>query len=133
MRRLISVLLFAFLLLPFQVESKTTSKVASTSKSTKAAAAPKAPKAPKVVKAKSPKTSKKSTVAARDKKGKIARSEAAKNSFKKQTGFPKGRKGYVIDHIVPLECGGADAASNMQWQTVAEAKIKDRTEMNCRK
>jgi hypothetical protein len=27
----------------------------------------------------------------------------------KQTGFPKGRKGYVVDDIVPMECGGADA------------------------
>jgi hypothetical protein len=51
----------------------------------------------------------------------------------KQTGYSKGRKGYVVDHIVPLECGGADAPSNMQWQTVQEAKIKDRTERNCRR
>jgi hypothetical protein len=28
---------------------------------------------------------------------------------------------------VPLECGGADVPSNMQWQTVQEAKIKDRS------
>jgi hypothetical protein len=40
----------------------------------------------------------------------------------RQTGYPRGRKGYVVDHIVPLECGGADAPSNMQWQTVREAK-----------
>jgi hypothetical protein len=47
----------------------------------------------------------------------------------KQNGYPKGRKGYVVDHIVPLECGGADVClPNMQWQTVQEAKIKDRTE-----
>ena len=49
----------------------------------------------------------------------------------KRTGYPKGRKGYVVDHIVPLECGGADVPSNMQWQTVQEAKIKDRTERSC--
>jgi len=48
-------------------------------------------------------------------------------------GYPHGRQGYVIDHIVPLECGGADVPSNMQWQTVQEAKIKDRTERNCRR
>lgn len=36
--------------------------------------------------------------------------------------------GYVIDHITPLCAGGADHPSNMQWQTVAEAKIKDRAE-----
>jgi len=51
----------------------------------------------------------------------------------KQTGYPKGRKGYVVDHIVPLECGGSDTPANMQLQTVAEAKIKDRTERNCRR
>jgi hypothetical protein len=50
----------------------------------------------------------------------------------KQTGYPKGRKGYVVDHIVPLECGGADVPSNMLWQTVADAKAKDKTERNCR-
>jgi len=51
----------------------------------------------------------------------------------KQTGYPKGRMGYVVDHIVPLECGGADTPSNMQWQTVPEAKLKDRGERTCRK
>ena len=38
------------------------------------------------------------------------------------------RHGYVTDHIVPLACGGADAPSNMQWQTIEEAKAKDRVE-----
>jgi len=65
---------------------------------------------------------------ARDKNGKILRGEEAKDAFKKQTGYPKGRPGYVIDHIVPLACGGADAPSNMQWQTAAAAKAKDKTE-----
>jgi hypothetical protein len=36
--------------------------------------------------------------------------------------------GYVVDHIKPLKSGGADRPSNMQWQTVAEAKAKDRWE-----
>jgi hypothetical protein len=36
--------------------------------------------------------------------------------------------GYVIDHIIPLACGGADDPSNMQFQTVAEGKVKDRWE-----
>jgi len=35
---------------------------------------------------------------------------------------------YVVDHIKPLACGGADDPSNMQWQTVAAARAKDRTE-----
>jgi len=75
----------------------------------------------------------KSTIAHRKSNGKIKRSVAAKNEFMKRTGYPKGRKGYVLDHIVPLECGGADVPSNMQWQTVQEAKIKDRSERNCRR
>jgi hypothetical protein len=69
----------------------------------------------------------------RDAKGKIQRSAAARHAFARQTGYPHGRPGYVIDHIVPLACGGADAPSNMQWQTIAEAKAKDRTErVGCR-
>lgn len=41
--------------------------------------------------------------------------------------------GYVIDHVIPLACGGPDVPSNMQWQTVAEGKAKDRWELKaCR-
>ena len=36
--------------------------------------------------------------------------------------------GYVIDHIKPLTCDGADDPSNMQWQTKAESKAKDKWE-----
>lgn len=39
--------------------------------------------------------------------------------------------GYVRDHIVPLCRNGADTVANMQWQTVAAAKAKDRWE--CRR
>lgn len=43
-------------------------------------------------------------------------------------------KGYVVDHIVPLACGGADNPFNMQWQTIADGKAKDKTERkNCKK
>jgi hypothetical protein len=70
--------------------------------------------------------------------GKIKRSVAAKDAFKRQqpcpsTGNGSGAcPGYVIDHVKPLECGGADAPSNMQWQTIADGKAKDKTERNCR-
>ena len=36
--------------------------------------------------------------------------------------------GWIKDHIVALCKGGADAVWNMQWQTVAEAKAKDKWE-----
>jgi hypothetical protein len=62
--------------------------------------------------------------APRDSHGRVKRSEAAKAHFMRQTGYPNGRPGYVVDHIKPLACGGADAPSNMQWQTIVEAKDK---------
>jgi len=65
---------------------------------------------------------------ARDSRGRIARSESAKRTFMRQTGYARGRPGYVIDHVRPLACGGADAPSNMQWQTSAAAKAKDKVE-----
>jgi hypothetical protein len=70
----------------------------------------------------------------RDSHGKIERSAKAKDDFKKSHPCPSTGKtsgscpGYVIDHVVPLKRGGADAPSNMQWQTTAEAKGKDKWE-----
>ena len=64
----------------------------------------------------------------RDQHGKIKRSESAKREFESETGHPGGWKGHVVDHIVPLACGGADDPANMQWQTTAEGKAKDKTE-----
>jgi hypothetical protein len=70
----------------------------------------------------------------RDSRGRIKRSESAKRDFQLRNPCPAtGRStgpcpGYVIDHIQPLKRGGADAPSNMQWQTVREAKEKDRWE-----
>ena len=69
----------------------------------------------------------------RDSHGRIVRSKDAKKAFMKATGFPHGRPGYVIDHVLPLACGGADLPSNMQWQTVTEARSKDKIERaSCR-
>jgi hypothetical protein len=62
------------------------------------------------------------------------RSAAVKREFQlthpcPATGLTSGRcLGYVKDHIVPLACGGLDAPSNMQWQTIRDAKAKDRWE-----
>jgi hypothetical protein len=64
----------------------------------------------------------------------IKRSQSAKVEFKLEhpcpaTGARKGPcKGYVIDHVNPLACGGLDAPENMQWQTIAEGKAKDKWE-----
>jgi hypothetical protein len=74
----------------------------------------------------------------RDKHGKIKRSKSARSDFMRQkpcpsTGKSSGRcPGYVVDHVNALECGGADAPVNMQWQTTADAKSKDKTERYCR-
>ncbi len=65
----------------------------------------------------------------RDANGQISRSRSAVAEFKRMTGYPHGRPGYVVDHIVPLALGGADPPANMQWQTVEAAKDKDRWEL----
>jgi hypothetical protein len=70
----------------------------------------------------------------RDVHGRIARSAKAKDAFRKMHPCPATGKrygacpGYVIDHIQALKHGGTDAPSNMQWQTRADAKAKDRWE-----
>ena len=70
-----------------------------------------------------------------------ARSSIARDQFKRLQPCPATNQsvgscsGYIIDHIVPLDCGGADSPSNMQWQTVEDAKRKDRIErrgLNCK-
>jgi hypothetical protein len=48
--------------------------------------------------------------------------------FMVMTGYPKGRPGFIIDHVIPIACGGADIPSNMTWQTTEEAAAKDKWE-----
>lgn len=62
------------------------------------------------------------------------RSEKAKAWFKYMNPCPSNGNnhgacpGYVIDHITALACGGNDAPSNMQWQTVKAGRAKDKWE-----
>jgi hypothetical protein len=70
----------------------------------------------------------------RNSHGKIARSHKARDDFRKHhpcpsTGTTRGScPGCVIDRVKPLKRGGADGPGNMQWQTQAAAKQKDRWE-----
>jgi len=70
----------------------------------------------------------------RDWRGRYVRCSAARAAFERDnpcpsTGEPRGAcPGYVVDHIIPLKRGGSDLPSNMQWQTVEDAKAKDRIE-----
>lgn len=70
----------------------------------------------------------------RDAHGKIARDPHAKEAFRRTHPCPATGKsygacpGWVVGHVQALKHGGTDAPSNMQWQTRAEAKAKDRIE-----
>jgi hypothetical protein len=81
-----------------------------------------------------PNTATQQSYVLRDASGRIKRSEAAKNAFKREHPCPATSRpvgpcpGYVIDHIIALKRGGADAPSNMQWQTIEDGKAKDRVE-----
>src|ERR1700722_4877615 len=66
--------------------------------------------------------------------GRIRRSATARRQFRRSHPCPATLlaagpcPGYVIDHIIALKCGGPDKPSNMQWQTRAKARVKDRWE-----
>ena len=51
------------------------------------------------------------------------------------TGETRGAcPGYIIDRVIPQACGGAEEPANMQWQTLAQAREKDRWErIGCRR
>lgn len=56
------------------------------------------------------------------------RSQTQKHHFDKAQGYPKGRPGFVVDHICALECGGMDDPINMQYQNIVDGHAKDRWE-----
>lgn len=71
----------------------------------------------------------------RDANGKIVRSSAVINEFKKLYPLPLelNPKKYQINHAVPLVCGGCDIIENMIWmhvdaKTCAEDYCQDRHE-----
>lgn len=74
------------------------------------------------------------TTCERDANGRIHRSSAARREFRRLNPCPSSGEtrgacpGYVIDHVIPLACSGSDDPSNMQWQTVSDAKEKDKRE-----
>ena len=68
------------------------------------------------------------------------RSQVVLHAFQREhpcpsTGKTTGRcPGYIKDHVIPLCAGGADAVVNLQWQSVADAKAKDKIEQaQCRR
>jgi hypothetical protein len=81
-----------------------------------------------------PRKSRRANGVARTARGHIERSARAKDAFRRAHPCPSTERtrgacrGYVIDHLQALKHGGADSPSNMQWQTTAAAKAKDRTE-----
>jgi hypothetical protein len=127
MRKLLLPLSLLALLLPASAMAKVSGSRAS-SRSTSSRSSPRA----KSARVRS--SSVRCASCSRNEKGRIARSAAAKRSFEKSHPCPSTGKsggacpGYVVDHVTPLKRGGPDAPSNMQWQTTAEAKAKDRVE-----
>jgi hypothetical protein len=145
MRRATLVLLLAALLAPAwgAARGRSTGSPSSSPRShrvtvhkgTRSAAPRKAPKPPAArVVPRAPKSSTACATCARDGKGRIARNPAARQAFQRSTPCPSTGKttgpcpGYVVDHVKPLKRGGADAPGNMQWQTTAAARAKDKIE-----
>lgn len=56
------------------------------------------------------------------------RSSSVVRQFNKLHGFSKNPPGYVVDHRCAIAVGGLDIIENMQYQTIAEAKLKDKIE-----
>jgi hypothetical protein len=71
---------------------------------------------------------------ARTANGRIARSATARREFERERPCPSTDRptaacpGYVVDHVKPLKRGGLDEPGNMEWQTTAAARAKDKVE-----
>jgi hypothetical protein len=59
---------------------------------------------------------------------------AERDAVYREYGIPRGtryaspRRGYRIDHLIPLELGGANTMRNLWPQRYADSKVKDRVE-----
>jgi hypothetical protein len=70
-------------------------------------------------------------VTGKDVFGRIIRTKSHCREFEKATGFPKGREGYLVIYKKALECGGENAATNMQWVPVETASAQVRVMHKC--
>jgi hypothetical protein len=70
------------------------------------------------------------TCRVRDSTGKPIRSMARRAMFLRMIGYPDGKvpKGFDVDHIIPLTCGGCDVPSSMELLPEAVWKAKSRWE-----
>ncbi len=70
---------------------------------------------------------------------KTKRSHRARAAFMRANPCPGGEdkgsvkrcRGWIVDHVCALKCGGKDEPANMAWQTLKEAKRKDAWELSC--
>jgi len=68
------------------------------------------------------------------KDGTTLRSVAVMNAFKKAHACPSTGKnagacpGWVMDHVIPLDCGGCDAIGNLQWLPTEMWRMKSKWE-----
>lgn len=68
------------------------------------------------------------------KDGKIRRRRDVLDAFKKahpcpSSGSVRGAcKGWIMDHVIPLACGGCDSVSNLQWLPEEAWRKKSRWE-----